>query len=223
MEEKNNLLSKKEKEIAREYIRNGYSVEIAPRKSDLPMELRKLNFIPDMIVSRDNQKTIIEVKSYNTIIGTKLDRIAAVVNKLNGWELEIIYTNPKDFSINNNEINISNERLYLNLKRAEVLIGKYQEAQINDVILLLIWGTIESILRNTLNTYNSYKLADDTKSIIRDSVIYGIIGVEDQQYLNNIFEKRNRIAHGYFTTDLTLNEVNNLLDYGYNLLDQGGI
>ena len=57
----------KAKEIANEYKQKGFGVILEPSSSDLPEELKKLNFRPDIIATSDEANLIIEVKTFESV------------------------------------------------------------------------------------------------------------------------------------------------------------
>jgi len=211
----------KAKEIAKEYLDKGFKVILEPKFSELPDDIKQLNFQPDLIVMSEGVNLIIEVKTSKSIKDSKLLNIAEEIKTIDGWDFELIYTNPKYKSEHSVHMGDSS---YLdaknNLKRAESFLDTDASLNFSDAGLMLIWGAIEGILRAN---YDSYKKSDRIvapKALIRDAVMLGILGREEQYILESAVSKRNNAVHGFSGVTMSKDELKALISIGYELLEQ---
>lgn len=84
------------RELADEYAKKGYTVVHPRTEKDLPPFLRNAKYIPDLIVTSDKEKLVIEVKTSETVRRDKeISRVSDLVNRQPGWQFLFVLTNPK--------------------------------------------------------------------------------------------------------------------------------
>jgi hypothetical protein len=210
----------KTKEIAKEYLSKGYKVILEPKSAELPNEIKRLNFLPDLIVMSDEGNLIIEVKTSKSIKDSRLLNIAEEIKAIDGWDFELIYTNPKykpelKYIVDSSSfIDAKN-----NLMRAESFLSTDASINFSDAGLMLVWAAIEGVLRVN---YDSYKKSDRMiapRALIRDSVMLGVISREQQHILESAVRIRNEAAHGRTDINMTNAELKRLVEIGYELLE----
>src|SRR5712671_4790269 len=76
------------------YARQGYEVSVQPRPRDLPAFLRPL--APDMIVARDGENIVVEVKTSSPASFEKVQRLARALEHRAGWTLQVVYADLAD-------------------------------------------------------------------------------------------------------------------------------
>jgi hypothetical protein len=211
----------KAKEIAKEYQNKGFKVTIEPKFSNLPREIQCLGFQPDIIATSENINLIIEVKTFETIKNSKLAEIAEKVKSIEGWDFELVYTNPRS---KNEAPSVSVPNTYMDAKRsvdrAARFLGTDAGEEYSDAALLLIWGAVENALRANFSTYKNTKKNLTPRALIRDAVILGIIGKNDQIFLESMMKKRNEISHGIFNETLNKRELEKLVNLGQDIVRQ---
>jgi hypothetical protein len=211
----------KVKEVANEYKKKGFRVIVEPSQSDLPEELKKLNFQPDIIASSGDTNLVIEIKSFESIKNKALVELAEKINAIEGWEFELVYTNPKT----KYEIPaITNSSTYIeaknSLERAAKFLDTDASKEYSDAALLLIWSAVENALRANYKTYKPNEETTTPRALVRDSVIMGIIGKNDQQFLESMMMYRNEISHGVFQKRILKKDLEKLIKLGISIVDQ---
>jgi hypothetical protein len=211
----------KAKEVANEYKKKGYRVIFEPSVSELPEELKILNFQPDIIAMSDDINLVIEVKTFESIKNPALIELAEKVKAIEGWDFELVYTNPK----NKAEISVASElSTYIdakrNLDRAAKFLDTDAGKEYSDAAFLLVWGAVENALRVNYETYKPNDKESIPRALIRDSVIWGIIGRNDQVFLESMMVTRNEIVHGMFKGRVLRADLNSLIKLGKNIIEQ---
>lgn len=82
--------------LALEYQRMGYQVKLHPTAADLPPALANCRF--ELVALRGQQTIVATVRTKETLTLTgaaNLHRISELVEKLDGWEFELVVTNPR--------------------------------------------------------------------------------------------------------------------------------
>src|SRR4051812_47401927 len=92
------------REIARDYMKRGYSVVFAPMPSELPVFLRR--FRPDLVAKSDKESVVIEVKSTtgNASQLIEYESLAQAVSQHKGWRFELVLTNPVEQPIASSDV-----------------------------------------------------------------------------------------------------------------------
>jgi len=213
----------KAKEVAKEYIKKGFDVIMNPSFEQLPEELKNLNFTPDIIAMSKDINLIIEIKTANSVKNdNKLLMIADKIKNLNNWEFEFIYTNPKKNYNNYDYINSKNIITYNEAKNSIERVKQFIKIENNseflDMGLILSWISIIKILKIHFQEYKKNNLQISDKTLIRDSVILGIINREEQKYLEKLLSKRNSIIHSYNNETVTIKDLKSIITFSENLL-----
>ena len=214
--------SEKAKEIVEEYTKKGFEVILNPSIEELPIELKCLNFIPDIIAKSNNVNLIIEIKTANTIKNDKkfLDMVDKIKN-IENWEFEFIYTNPKK-NINNinSKHNFTYEEAQNSIERVKKFISIKNNSQFTDVGLMLAWNAIVTILKVNFQENEKNDIQTTDRALIRDSVMLGVLNREEQKYLEELLSKRNIIAHAGTNVVITIEDLKSLVVFAEKLLIQ---
>ncbi len=202
------------KELIKDYSSKGYEVISNPRLSDLPDFLKQFNYLPDLIVKSANENLIIEVKSTESISSAKnLVQFSELIEKQKGWEFLFVLTNPKiQREEINEEITITPENIIKAYRKLEHLLSD-KTYNFNDVATLYLWSIIEAVLRFglTLAETGSEVKGKSVKSLLRDSMVYGVISKKDYEVFNSLVLKRNAISHGHIEEQITSHEIEDSL------------
>lgn len=130
--------------LAKEYRDKGYEVSFHPNPEELPDFLR--SYRPDMIVRREEEAVIIEVKSRSSLNSSSaqyLGNLAKVVEQHPGWRFELVVTNPDDTMYSPKaEGSFQELEIKSRLQVVRQLSEQYPESAI-----LYSWSLVEATLR----------------------------------------------------------------------------
>lgn len=211
----------KAKEIANEYKKKGFRVVLEPKSSDLPKELRSLNFRPDIVATSGEANLIIEVKTFESIKNRTLIELAKKVKAIDGWAFELIYTNPKSkYEVPEASDSSSYAEAKRGLERAAKFLDTDASKEYSDAALLLIWSAVENALRANYKTYKPDKKNTIPRVLIRDSVMMGIIGKNDQSFLESMMIQRNEFSHGIYQSRILKKDLHKLIKIGKSVIEQ---
>lgn len=201
-------------ELVTEYRQKGYDVLISPKPEELPDFLR--SYRPDMIVSRGEEKVVIEVKSRPSIASAQYLRgLAQAVEEHPGWRVELVMTNPEDALYSAKvEGSLQEHEIKLQLQVARELTVHHPESAI-----LYAWSLAEATLRLLTNKEGLDLQRPEPLRLLKQLATEGVISKAEYQSLMNAFALRNAIAHGFKTTHLTPNVVLNLIEVTQQLLN----
>lgn len=201
-------------ELVTEYRQKGYEVLLSPKPEELPDFLR--SYRPDMIVSRGEEKVVIEVKSRPSIASAQYLRgLAQAVEEHPGWRVELVMTNPEDalYSVKV-EGSLQEHEIKSQLQVARELTVHHPESAI-----LFAWSLAEATLRLLANKEELDLQRPEPLRLLKQLATEGVISQAEYQSLMNAFALRNAIAHGFKTTHLTPNIVLNLIEVTEQLLN----
>ena len=200
--------------LVTEYRQKGYEVLLSPKPEELPDFLR--SYRPDMIVSRGEEKVVIEVKSRPSIASAQyLQGLAQAVEEHPGWRVELVMTNPEDALYSAKvEGSLQEHEIKSQLQVARELTVHHPESAI-----LYAWSLAEATLRLLANKEGLDLQRPEPLRLLKQLATEGVISKAEYQSLMNAFALRNAIAHGFKTTHLTPNVVLNLIEVTEQLLN----
>ncbi len=201
-------------ELVTEYRQKGYEVLLSPKPEELPDFLR--SYHPDMIVSRGEEKVVIEVTSRPSIASAQyLQGLAQAVEEHPGWRVELVMTNPEDALYSAKvEGSLQEHEIKSQLQVATELTVHHPESAI-----LYAWSLAEATLRLLANKEGLDLQRPEPLRLLKQLATEGVISKAEYQSLMNAFALRNAIAHGFKTTHLTPNVVLNLIEVTEQLLN----
>ena len=202
-------------ELAKEYRQKGYEVLLSPKPEELPDFLR--SYRPDMIVSRGEEKVVIEVKSRPSSISSALylRRLAQAVEEHPGWRVELVMTNPEDALYSAKvEGSLQEHEIRSQLPVARELTVHHPESAI-----LYAWSLSEATLRLLAKNEGLDLQRPEPLRLLKQLATEGVISKAEYQSLMNAFGLRNAIAHGFKTTHLTSRTVHELIEVTEQLLN----
>lgn len=216
------LEAAKLKELAKEYNTKGYEVLIEPTGAELPEPLRNLNYVPDLLAKSGDINVVIEIKSHRTIKhSSHLAKVSEIINGLDGWEFEFVYTNPKKqsdgFIYTYDTYSFSECQNYLD--KAKEFLSIREVKNYDDAALMLIWSAVERVLQASYSTYSKKQKISVGNSLIRDAIILGILPRRDQEFLESMFKKRSQVAHGAINYKAPRKDLKKLLNIGFKVLE----
>jgi len=211
----------KAKEVANEYKKKGYRVILEPKLSDLPDVLKNLNFQPDIIATYGDTNLIIEVKTFESIKDRSLAELAERVKSIEGWDFELVYTNPKiKHDVPMTPESSTYEEAKRNLDRAAKFLETDASEEYSDAALLLIWSAVENALRVNCKMYKCDEKVSISRVLVRDSVIMGIISKNDQKFLESVMRTRDEISHGISQPKVLRKDLEKLVKLGKSVIEQ---
>jgi len=208
------------KELVREYSQRGYRVVSEPAGSDLPGFLRPHDWRPDIIAYSEQENLVIEVRSRKTMADAKrFARIADVIRAQEGWDFVLVVTNPKD--VGGREIASASPSMaapHRLLDQAEHLLGAGGDWEFAEAALLVAWAGFEAVLRLSLARLYGREKPLPPLSLLRDSIMYGVVSKEDSQAVEHAAEVRNALAHGYQPLPVEPQLARRLVELGRTIL-----
>jgi hypothetical protein len=76
---------------------------------------------------------------------------------------------------------------------------------------LYLWSIIEAVLRFGLSLSEIEVKGKNIKSLLRDSIVFGIISKSDYETFFSLITKRNSISHGFLEENVSRNELDRSL------------
>jgi hypothetical protein len=202
-------------QLAEEYRNKGYDISFHPNPEDLPDFLK--NYRPDMIVRRENEAVIIEVKSRRSLNSSSkqyLQNLAQSVEQHPGWRFELVMTNPEDAEYSPKaESSLQQSEIETRLQVARQLAAQHPESAI-----LYSWSLVEATLRLVAEHEELSLQRLDSLYLVKQLVTEGVISRPEYQLLMDALSSRNAIAHGFKATQITQGSVNELIDVVEQLL-----
>jgi hypothetical protein len=200
------LESRRVHELAREYTRRGFEVEVHPDRKSVPAFFGA--YIPDLVAHRGDEHIAIEVKSRETLSSSK--QLASIAKKLEshpGWRLELVVTNSTT-SENNDRWSLDPYSAKRRLGEARNLLSKnFLEAAV-----LVGWSAAEAILRTKAEIEQIAIKDSQPRHLIKTLFSRGLLNKKDFQEFDRTFMERSHIAHGFEASKLSKKTVESFLN-----------
>lgn len=181
------------RELAVEYSRKGYDVNLPTDQSTLPQFLKEANYLPDLIVKSAAECLVIEVKTSESLRRDKrLSEVSDLVNRQPGWQFLFVLTNPKTPTVA--PVTATSER-WQDLLAKSRHPALRQHPELSDAAFLFAWSAFEALLRSDEQKDDSPRAAKTSLSLVRDAVIKGLLDRKDMVRLEALFRVRNSILH----------------------------
>jgi uncharacterized protein YutE (UPF0331/DUF86 family) len=201
--------------LAEEYRDQGYDILFHPNPEDLPDFLR--NYRPDMIVSREDEVVVIEVKSRSSLNSSStqyLQSLAQAVEQHPGWRFELVMTNPGEAAyFTRAEGSLQEQEIQSRLAVVSQLSENYPESAI-----LYSWSLVEATLRLVADKERLSLRRFDSLYLVKRLATEGVISQSEYQLLMNSLSLRNAVAHGFKTAQITQDSVFELIEFIEQLL-----
>jgi uncharacterized protein YutE (UPF0331/DUF86 family) len=201
--------------LAEEYRDQGYDILFHPNPEDLPDFLR--NYRPDMIVSREDEVVVIEVKSRSSLNSSStqyLQSLAQAVEQHPGWRFELVMTNPGEAAYSTRaEGSLQEQEIQSRLAVVSQLSENYPESAI-----LYSWSLVEATLRLVADKERLSLRRFDSLYLVKRLATEGVISQSEYQLLMNSLSLRNAVAHGFKTAQITQDSVFELIEFIEQLL-----
>ena len=202
--------------LAQEYRAQGYEVSLHPSLEDLPNFLK--NYRPDMIVRRGDEAMIVEVKSRSSLNSSSsqyLRILAQAIEQHPGWRFELVMINPEDASYSPEaEGSLQTYEIESRLPVARRLATQNLESAI-----LYSWSLVEAALRLVTEQEGLSLQRVDPLYLVKQLATKGVISRSEYQLLTNALSLRNAVAHGFKTSQLTQDSIDELIEITEQLLN----
>ena len=190
--------------IERDWRSKGYAVLPAQKLEFLP------DFTPDLIVRKDGETKVIEIRSRSSLATSpKLREWAQQIHSTPGWSFELVLVGePEKLASPEGLRSFDVADVLRRIDQAEtVLASGFSEAA-----FLLAWTASEAAIRVSLVEYGSSAAEITTSGHLLDQAVYlGVISRDEYRYLTTAKKNRNAIAHGFGIGDVSDESVTNLL------------
>ncbi len=204
------------KALEEEYHKQGYEVFLEPAPDQLPDFLK--SFQPDMIVLKDEEKKVIEVKTRITLSKNPQTReIARLINEQEGWGFEIVVVKiDEDAHRFEGMESCDEEDILYRIEDAKKLIDSGH----SEAAFLYVWSASEAALRLLVK-----KEALDVKSfmpshIIKALTIEGVISRDHYKLLMSAMKTTDTVVHGYKSDDFKSDIIQKIIDFTEEIIKQ---
>ncbi|MGC2202531.1 MAG: hypothetical protein WA633_20635 [Stellaceae bacterium] len=181
------------KQYAEWYSRQGYEVLVEPSLKQLPDFLRTL--APDMIVRRDGENIVVEIKTSSPESFEQVQRLASAVEHRPGWKLQVVYADLPDPEWEPPAHLPDPAALVNRLGSMGRVRGDDDQSRLQ---FLLLWSIIEAAARHKLS---SHKIPPtrriSSSALIKMLLTEGIIEEDEYAVLRRGLAVRNAIGHGF--------------------------
>jgi hypothetical protein len=176
-----------QRRAAREYRRLGYEVLEQPRGDALPSFLRA--FAPDLVVMKDDDQAVVEIKTRESIIGSnEFVELAKTIEAHPGWRLELISLGRRKEAAEE----LSRDALERLLAAG---LSAYDAGQ-RDVALIYLVSVLDELVRDTAVRHRVKGRDRSASAVIQELAFQGIIDGETADVMDWAWQRRHAIVHG---------------------------
>lgn len=193
--------------VGQVYRDKGYDVLIEPQSDQLPDFLQA--FRPDLIAHKGDEHIVVEVRSRGQVSDfPQVNKLAKVVRNEAGWKFELFLLGPENSFFVNGASPLTVEEI--RSKRKEVALF-FQNGHL-EAAFLMGWSLVEAILR-VLAVIEGIEAETATPDyLLKQMAFEGIIARETYHDLKHAQKTRDAIAHGFKSSQLTAETVQELID-----------
>ena len=200
--------------LAEDYRNRGYEVIIEPGPHQLPDFMA--GYKPDMIASRGDEKTVVEVKSRQSLSAEAQTReLARLIESKPGWSFELVIVGDEP-TVPSGTRAFNQHDARRSVEEARYLFASGSTGS----ALLIGWAALEASLRLLLNAEGVTLRRLTPVSVVKQAVEEGLINTNEYQTLSDLLARRNALAHGFQTEDVKPEHVSTLLELVERLLDE---
>jgi hypothetical protein len=183
---------------ARNYRRLGYEVLEQPRGDALPSFLRA--FAPDLVVMKDDDHAVVEIKTRESIIGsTEFVELAKTIDAHAGWRLELISLGRRKEPL---------EELSPDALERLVAAGlSASDAGQRDLALVYLVSVLDELVRDAATLHRVRGRDRSAPAVIQELSFQGIIDEETADVLKWAWKRRHAIVHGQAGAETSRTEI----------------
>ena len=194
-------------EIAQTYREKGYDVLIEPRDDQLPDFLQA--FQPDLIVHKGDEHIVVEARTRGQVSDfPQVNELAKAVRNEADWRFQLVLLGPENSLSVAGASPFTVEEIRLKIKE----VAFFLENGHLEAAFLIGWSLVEATLR-TLAVKE--EIAGETATpdyLLKQMTFEGIISRETYHDLKRTQQTRDAIAHGFKSSQLTVETVQELID-----------
>jgi hypothetical protein len=175
-------------EVAQEYRAKGYRVTVGPSQHELPEFLR--GFEPDLIVTSDEDRAVVEVKPRRALIGSPaFSRMAAAVEQQPGWRFELDLV-PSDADLE--------QRLpdSTDVARVRSLLAQANALRESGIAIVPAVAAVENAMMIALDREGLDLPSPYPSAAMKTLFAYGLLSREAYDSLDAAMRIRDDVAHG---------------------------
>ncbi len=193
--------------VGQVYRDKGYDVLIEPQGDQLPDFLQA--FRPDLIVHKGDEHIVVGVRSRGQVSDfPQVNELAKVVRNEAGWKFELFLLGPENSFFMNGASSLTVEEI--RSKRKEVALF-FQNGHL-EAAFLMGWSLVEAILRSLAVKEGIEGETATPDYLLKQMTFEGIISRETYHDLKHAQQTRDAIAHGFKSSQLTVETVQELID-----------
>ncbi|MCY4521289.1 MAG: hypothetical protein OXC13_10995 [Caldilineaceae bacterium] len=193
------------RKTAEEYRNKGYEVSLEATLDFLP------GFRADLVVRKDGETKVIEVKSRSSLAANpKIRELAAIVESKPGWSFELLLVaEPEKLESPEGERPLERGHILQRIEEAEHLLA----ADHADAAFLLAWAACEAAIRMLIAEQGgSGNGITTTNHLVNQATYLGILSREEYRHLTRMQKYRNAVAHGYSHDDVSEGLISDLVE-----------
>ncbi len=190
---------------AEEYRSKGYEVSVEAPLDFMP------GFHADLIVRKDNEVKVIEVKSRSSLAASpEIIELARTIDSKPGWTFELLLVaEPEKLDSPEGARLFERENILRRIEEAEKALG----SGLSEAALLLAWSACEAAIRVLIAAQGVSSTGITTAGYVLDQAIFqGVISRDEYHNLTSIQEYRNAIVHGFSHNDFSDELVSDLIE-----------
>ncbi len=180
--------------LADEYRRKGYTVQVPPKKDELPPFLKEFAPDIDIVATSPAEKLIAQVRSGPRFDAEQNLRLAEAIARYPGWRFEVVFVNPPVApDIPAQEQLADDEQVTRMLENAETLSN---EGHV-EAAGLIAYSALETILRRLAHNEAPQIERQSSARVLKELYSLGKIHYTAFEKLLPLMEFRNAVAHGF--------------------------
>lgn len=189
------------------YRDKGYDVLIEPQGDHLPDFLQA--FQPDLIVHKGDEHIVVEVRVRGQISDfPQVNELAKIVRNEVGWKFELFLLGPENsFFVNGATLFTVEE-----IRSKIVELALFVENGHLEAAFLMGWSLVEATLRVLAVKEGIEGETATPDYLLKQMAFEGLIARETYHDLKYAQQTRNAIAHGFKSSQLTVETVQELID-----------
>lgn len=193
--------------VGQVYRDKGYDVLIEPQGDQLPDFLK--TFRPDLIAHKGDENIVVEVRTRGQVSDfPQVNELAKVVRNEADWKFELFLLGPENSFFVDGASPLTVEEI--RLKRKEVAL--FVENRHLEAAFLMGWSLVEAILRVLAVKEGIEGETATPDYLLKQMTFEGIIARETYHDLKHAQKTRDAIAHGFKSSQLTVETVQELID-----------
>ena len=192
--------------VGQVYRDKGYDVLIEPQGDQLPDFLQA--FRPDLIAHKGAEHIVVEVRTRGQVSDfPQVNELAKVVRNESDWRFQLFLMGPENSFFVDGASPLTVEEI--RSKRKEVALF-FQNGHL-EAAFLMGWSLVEAILR-VLAVIEGIEAETATPDyLLKQMAFEGIIARETYHELKHAQKTRDAIAHGFKSSQLTVETVQELI------------